>query len=95
MSLAIGTEIGVVAHGTLVPIALDEVAATVFAERAIAVDTRMTATSAGRVIQGFVQWHEAMLRVVSSGRLDTDAAVIKVGTGQALVADTENALLKG
>ena len=89
--LAIGAEISVVAHCTLVTVAKN-IVALVFAQWTIAVDAIMTLCSHRRVRNGLVEWDKSMTRVVTVSKFDAAGAVIPIWAIQAFVANTNNIL---
>lgn len=90
-SLAVGAEISVVADCALVAIA-NNIRILVHAKRSIAMYAIMALDARGWIGYGFVQWDEAMTKVVTSSILDTARAVIPIRAIQALVADTNHVL---
>ena len=94
VSLAVGAEVGVMAHSTLVSGALDiRYAILVLTERTVTVDTIVAVAAAHRLGQGLVDRDKAMSRVDELGALDTLGAEVPVGAVEALVAHTIDELL--
>lgn len=89
--LAIGTKVSVIAYGALVSITLD-VSFEVGAERSITVDSTVELSCSTYVRKRSIESGESMTRVLLGSRSDTCHAEIKIGTRQALVTDTVNAL---
>lgn len=90
-SFATGTEVGVMADYTLVPVTGD-VGKLVLAKRTITENAIMGFYSCGRLGDCFIDRDKAMARVILWSVLNTLPAVVPVRTTQALVADTHNAL---
>ena len=94
MGLAVGTEVGVMAHGTLVSSTFDiRYAVLVLAERTVTVDTIVAVAAAHRLRKGLINGNESMPRVDELGALDTLGAEVPIGAVQALVAHTVDELL--
>ena len=93
MSLAIGTEVGVLADGALVSSANDVAwLGFIFALRTIAVNTNMALLNGRWLRQWLVNRYESMT-MGATAVLDTGSTEIKVWAIQTLVADAENCLL--
>lgn len=94
MGLAVGTEVGVMAHGTLVSSAFDiRYAVLVLAERTVTVDTIVAVAAAHRLRKGLVNGNESVSGVDELGALDALGAEVPVGAVQALVAHAVDELL--
>ena len=97
MRLAVGTEVCVVANGTLVAIATDvRLVGLAGALRSIAVDTVVERIVAGIVrysLQSFVDGNEAMTRVIFAGSLMAAIAKVPIRAVETLVSDTNDFLL--
>lgn len=97
--LAVGTEVNVIAHGTLVPSPKDvsRIALVSRAERPIAADSNVNGLGSRAVdlvgnLQGLINGHKAMARVGHPGVGNAVDAVVPVGAVEALVAYTGNEL---
>jgi hypothetical protein len=92
--LAVGTEIDIVTDGTLVAdtgnIALGGL---VLAKRSITEDTEVSGVLVRVLADSLVDRNKSMARVVLGSIDDAVRAVIPIGTGQTLVAGTNNTLL--
>lgn len=93
-SFAIGTEVGVVADGTLIARALDVLLVRFLgAKGAITVDAKVNfLIQAAKVTDWFIKGRQTVARVVLSCAEHTSRAVIPVRAAQALVTDPEDEL---
>lgn len=93
-SLARGTEVSVVAHDTLVANTLDvQLGPLILAKRAVAVDAMVSDRDKATSIRGsLIYLGKTVAWVGMASPLDASAAIVKVGTGEALVAYTPNVL---
>jgi hypothetical protein len=99
-SLATGTEVNVIAYGTLVPNTANVggVASSSCAMGTIAADTGMNGLEGWVDIgigfsQRLINGHKAMLRMHQCGVHNAVTAKIPIGTIEALVPDTKNELM--
>jgi hypothetical protein len=93
--LTIGTEVGIMADGTLITITRNVAAITlVLAKRSVTVYAVVNWGTPRGILDRFVDGGEAVARVDVFGALNTGRAVIPVRTSQTFVADTNNALWK-
>ena len=97
--LTVGTEVNIMAHGTLVPSPMDvgRIALVSRAERPIAADSNMNGLGSWAVdlvgnLQGLINGHKAMTRVGNPRVGNAVDAVVPVGAVEALVAYTGNEL---
>jgi hypothetical protein len=92
-SLAVGTEVSVVADSTLVTIALDVGFVGVCrADGSITVDATMNWLATGDVAKGFVDRCKAMTRVSLRRSRSAVRAVVPIGAGETLVTNANNLL---
>lgn len=92
--LAVGTEVDIVTDGTLVADTGDiALGGLILAEGSITEDTEVNGVLVRVLADGLVDRNKSMARVVLGGIHDAVRAVIPIGTGQTLVAGTNNALL--
>jgi len=93
-SLAIGTKVGIVAHGTLVPVPDDVGSSTfVLTEGPIAVNTIVLASASRWGFNRLINGDEAMSRVYEASIRDAIRAVIPVGAVEALMANAIDRLI--
>ena len=90
MGLAIGTEIDVVAYGTLISYTSD--VALTGAKRSIAVDAEVACNGRSLNSKRTIDGHESMFRVGLLGTFEAIAAVVPVRAIETLVTNTENGL---
>lgn len=90
-SLAVSAEVGVVTNCTLVSIT-GNVALVGSTQRSVAIDPTVGWLNRSDSLDRDIERCKAMARVFHSGSVDTSRAVVKVGAGQALVADARNTL---
>jgi hypothetical protein len=101
-SFTAGTEISIVAHGTLVSIALDISLNNIgrVAKRSVAIDAVVTGLACvgsrhrcGSVIERFVNWHESVTRMNETCVGNAGSAEVPIWAVKALVADTIDILV--
>jgi hypothetical protein len=87
-SLASGAKVGIVAHGTLVPVP-DDVGSSIFgiADRSIAINTVMFVSASRWGINRFINRDEAVSRVYEASIRNAIRAVIPIGAVETLVAN--------
>jgi hypothetical protein len=100
-SFTAGTEIGIVAHGTLVSITLDISLNNIarVAKRSVAIDAVVTGLACvgsrhrSGVIERFVNWHESVTRMNETCVGNAGSAEVPIWAIKALVADTIDILV--
>lgn len=94
-SLATGTEVGIVAYGTLVAVS-NNIRGLVPAERSITVDPIVASPaelSSTGIADWFINGDKPMSGVDETGIDNACGAIVPVGAIEALVTDTEDVLL--
>jgi hypothetical protein len=94
-SLATGTEVGIVAYGTLVAVS-NNIRRLVATERPIAVDSivaSLAKLSSTGIADWFINGDKAMAGVDEAGIDNACRAIVPVGAIEALVTDTKDGLL--
>ena len=94
-SFTVATEVGVIAHSTLVTNAVNvTLVLLLFAQRSIAVNAIVVEVETAWFLQRIVDRHESVDWVNEWSVLDTLRAEIPIGAIQTLVADAEDELIE-